>query len=62
MEKAVVIEKMVMYRSVRIHLHHRIHAKSKCMTKKEENHRRVIYGFFERFPAASGCQGKRIPG
>ena len=62
MEKAVVIEKRSCTAASGPICTIKIHANPKCMIKKEENHRRVIYGFFERNSAPSGAEGKRLPG
>ena len=63
MEKAVVIRKMIMHHSIRLRFESsNLSIPSSAWSKKEENHRRVIYGFFERNFAASGSKGKRLPG
>ena len=60
MKKAAVIENGHAHgRRIHFPFHSRKHW---CMAKKEENHRRVIYGFFERNSAPPGAEGKRIPG
>ena len=63
MKKTVVIQKWLCTASVSFIAAIKIQASPVHSPKKEEeSYRRVIYGFFERIPAASGSKGKRFPG